>query len=31
MNRPLGRHEAPAEGRRSEGEGANLDGGLVPY
>ena len=28
---PLARREAPAEGRRPEGEGANLDRHLVPY
>ena len=28
---PLARREAPAEGRRSEGEGANIDRRLVPY
>ena len=28
---PLARRDAPAEGRRSEGEGANLDRRLVPY
>ena len=30
-NHPLARREAPAEGRRPEGEGANLDRHLVPY
>ena len=30
-NNPLARREAPAEGRRPEGEGANLDRRLVPY
>ena len=28
---PLARREAPAEGRRPEGEGANIDRRLVPY
>ena len=28
---PLARREAPAEGRRPEREGANLDRHLVPY
>ena len=28
---PLARREAPAEGRRPEGEGANLGRHLVPY
>ena len=28
---PLARREAPAEGRRPKGEGANLDRHLVPY
>ena len=30
-NHPLARREAPAEGRRPEGEGANIDRRLVPY
>ena len=30
-NYPLARREAPAEGRRPEGEGANIDRRLVPY
>ena len=30
-NSPLARRKAPAEGRRPEGEGANLDRHLVPY
>ena len=28
---PLARREAPVEGRRPDGEGANLDRRLVPY
>ena len=28
---PLTRREAPADGRRLEGEGANIDRRLVPY
>ena len=28
---PLARRKAPVEGRRSEGEGANIDRRLVPY
>ena len=28
---PLARRKAPAEGRRPEGEGANIDRRLVPY
>ena len=28
---PLARRQAPAEGRRPEGEGANIDRRLVPY
>ena len=28
---PLARRESPAEGRRPEGEGANIDRRLVPY
>ena len=31
MCSPLARREAPAEGRRPEGEGANLNRRLVPY
>ena len=30
-NNPLARREAQAEGRRPEGEGANIDRRLVPY
>ena len=30
-NYPLARRDASAEGRRPEGEGANLDRHLVPY
>ena len=31
INSPLARRKAPAEGRRPEGEGANIDRRLVPY
>ena len=31
LHGPLARRKAPAEGRRPEGEGANLDQHLVPY